>query len=251
MEVRDKSGRELPTDDRAGRAAGAWTRSRPPPSFPVSPPSSSRAVVVLGDTLGCDFWSQSHAPMQYKLLAFPPTSPEYIVPLELDELVVTHGAFPATRAMSSTMRTMGSRNISASRVRRGELLRCHLCHPTFPDRHLPTSFRRSRHPGFSSSSSVPSSPSFPEFTRYARFLHRSWREFPMSATAVTSSHLPPLPPTCDLLVSPSLRALDLPTPLLLCTIRLIAALHLKCSSRSRLPASSPVCCSALIGALRL
>ena len=132
VEVRDKSGRELPTDDRAGRASGAWTRSRPPPSFPVSRPSSSRAVVVLGDALGCDFWSQSRAPMRNKLPSFPPTSPEYIVSFELDELVVAPGAFPATRAMFSTMRKMSSRNISASRVRRGKLLRCHLHRPNPP-----------------------------------------------------------------------------------------------------------------------
>ena len=96
-----------------------------------SRPSSSRAVVVLGDALGCDFWAQFCAPMRYKLLGFPPTSPEYIVSLELDELVVAPGAFPTTRAMFSMMRRMGSRNISASRMRRGELLRCHL-HPPNP-----------------------------------------------------------------------------------------------------------------------
>ena len=129
MEVRDKSGRQLPTDDRAGRASGAWTRSQPPPSFLVSRPSSSRAVVVLGDALGCDFWSRFRAPVQCKLLAFPPTSPEYIVSLELDELVAAPGAFPETRAMFSTMRTMSFQNISASRVRRADLTRCQLRRP--------------------------------------------------------------------------------------------------------------------------
>ena len=87
---------------------------------------SSRAVVVLGDALGCDFWSRFRAPMRNKLLGLPPTSPEYIVPHELDELVVAPGAFPETRAMFSTMRTMSSRKISASRVRRGDLTRCRL-----------------------------------------------------------------------------------------------------------------------------
>ena len=140
--------------------------------------------------------------MQYKLLNFAPTFLECTVPLSS-----TSASRPTLRvraliprSLLSTTRTMSSQNISALRMRRGDMTRCRLRPQTLPDREFPTSFRRSHRPSFSSASSVHPCPFLPEFTRYPRFL----RCLPHASFGrVLCSTAPPLPFSLDPLASPS------------------------------------------------